>query len=320
MKNLPEIPTELRALMAEIGPKWATDTRGHIRLMIDKFSEVLKHSPKDEVKVEADIAYGPHERQAFELFHPAASDSAPRPGLIFVHGGAFTEGSRHRSEEIYANVLFYFARHGVVGINAGYRLAPDARYPEATRDIASVVQWMRTNAGRLNIDASRIFLMGHSAGAAHVGSYAYDKRHQPANGHGLAGALIISGRVRADVRADNPNARRVAEYYGSDSSVYDDLSPVSRVDKNSLPTFIACAEFENPLIDVYCLELAYRLASAKGRAPPLVWLKGHNHTSIIGQFNTAEETLGRACLQFIAETRVSSNEPLPRDLRECAFR
>jgi acetyl esterase len=301
MTNLPEIPTDLRALMADIGPKWSTDTKGHIRLMIDKFSEVLKHSPKGGVKVEAGISYGPHERQAFELFRPAASDTGRRPGLIFVHGGAFTEGSRNRSEEIYANVLYYFARHGVVGINAGYRLAPEARYPEATCDIASVVQWMRANAARLNIDGNRIFLMGHSAGGAHVGSYAYDKRHQPADGHGLAGALIISGRVRADGRADNPNARRVAEYYGSDTSAYDDLSPVSHVDKNSLPTFIACSEFENPLIDVYCFELAYRLASAKGRAPPLVWLKGHNHTSIIGHFNTADEVLGRACLKFISE-------------------
>jgi acetyl esterase len=301
MTNLPEIPTDLRALMADIGPKWSTDTKGHIRLMIDQFSEVLKHSPKGGVKVEAGISYGPHERQAFDLFRPDASDTG-RPGLIFVHGGAFTEGSRHRSEEIYANVLYYFARHGVVGINAGYRLAPEARYPEATRDIASVVQWMRANAARLNIDGNRIFLMGHSAGGAHVGSYAYDKRHQPPGGHGLAGALIISGRVRADGRADNPNARRVAEYYGSDTSTYDDLSPVSHVDKNSLPTFIACSEFENPLIDVYCFELAYRLASAKGHAPPVVWLKGHNHTSIIGHFNTADEVLGRACLKFISET------------------
>ena len=301
MTSLPEIPVELRALMAEIGPKWATDTRGHVRLMIEKFSEVLERSPKDGIEVET-IAYGAHERQAFELFRPSL-DGAPRPALIFVHGGAFTEGSRHRSKEIYANVLYYFARHGIVGINSGYRLAPEARYPEATRDIAAIVRWTHENAARLNVDPDRIFLMGHSAGGAHAGSYAYDKRHHPANGPDIAGLLVISGRMRADNRADNPNARRVAEYYGSDASIYDDVSPVSHIDKDSVATFIAAAEFENPLIDVYCFELAYRLAAAKGRAPPLVWLKGHNHTSIIGHFNTAESVLGRACLEFIFETR-----------------
>jgi acetyl esterase/lipase len=303
MTPLPEIPAELRALMAEIGPKWATDTRGHVRLMIEKFSEILECSPKEGIKVET-ISYGSHERQSFEVFHPS-SNAAPRPGLIFVHGGAFTEGSRHRSKEIYANVLYYFARHGIVGINSGYRLAPEARYPEATRDIATIVRWTHENAERLNIDPQRIFLMGHSAGGAHVGSYAYDKRLHPADGPGIAGLLIISGRMRADDRADNPNARRVAEYYGSDAAIYDDVSPVSHIDRHSVATFIATAEFENPLIDVYCFELAYRLAAAKGHAPPFAWLKGHNHTSIIGHFNTAEDILGQVCLEFIFETRAT---------------
>jgi acetyl esterase len=299
MAKLPEIRDDLRALMAEIGPKWASDTKGHVRLMIEKFSEVLKSSPTEGIRVET-MRYGPHERQAFEVFRPADVGTTAGPGLIFVHGGAFTEGSRHRSPEIYANVLYYFARYGIVGINAGHRLAPEALYPEATRDIAAVVKWMRDNSAELNVDTDRIFLMGHSAGGAHVGSYAYDRRHQPEAGHGLAGVLILSGRVRADNRPDNPNAKRVAEYYGPDASLYDDRSPVTHVNKQSPPTFIACAQFENPLIDVYCFELAYRLAAAKGHAPPLVWLKGHNHTSIIAHFNTTEDVLGRACLDFIA--------------------
>ncbi len=48
--------------------------------------------------------------------------------------------------------LHFFARHGIVGINSGLRLAPDAVYPEATRDIAKIVQWMRDNAQELGID------------------------------------------------------------------------------------------------------------------------------------------------------------------------
>lgn len=301
MAVLPTIPTELSHLMATVGPVWASNTKGHIQLMIEKFTEVLKWSPKDDVSVES-ISYGKHERQKFELFTPLRGAKHQRPALVFVHGGAFTEGSRHRSTEIYANVLYYFARHDVIGINLGYRLAPEAKYPEATLDIAKVISWVRANADRLNVDSKRVFLMGHSAGGAHVGSYAYNRTLQPGGGHGLAGVLIISGRVRADAREDNPNAQRVMAYYGPDVSVYDELSAVSHVDEQSPATFIACAEFENPLIDVYCFELAHRLAVIKGRAPPFMWLKGHNHTSIIAHFNTAEDQLGRACLEFIRET------------------
>jgi acetyl esterase len=297
--SAPEIPPDLRRVMAEVGPKWATDTRGHVRLMIEQFSAVLAGAPKEGIEVVADISYGPHERQALDLFAPPAS-SALRPALIFVHGGAFTDGSRHRSDEVYANVLYYFARNGVVGINTGYRLAPEAQYPEATRDIAAVVRYVRDHAQSLRIDPARIFLMGHSAGGAHAGSYAYDRRFHPSDGHGLAGLIIISGRVRADNRSDNPNARRVEAYYGTDAGIFEDVSPVSHINSDSVPTLIAAAEFENPLIDVYCLELAHRLAACKGRAPPFFWLKGHNHTSIIAHFNTAEDDLGRSCLEFIS--------------------
>src|SRR5580698_8099395 len=75
MTKPPDIPADLRALMAEIGPKWADDTKGHVRLMVEKFSEVLKSSPKEGIQVET-VRYGPHERQAFEVFHPADAGSA----------------------------------------------------------------------------------------------------------------------------------------------------------------------------------------------------------------------------------------------------
>jgi hypothetical protein len=44
MTPLPEIPAELRALMAQIGPEWSTDTRGHVRLMIEAKSSRIPRS------------------------------------------------------------------------------------------------------------------------------------------------------------------------------------------------------------------------------------------------------------------------------------
>ena len=102
MTLLPEIPAELRALMAEIGPKWATDTRGHIRLMIERFSDVLQHSPKEGVTVDT-IAYGSHERQAFEVFLPSSNES-PRPGLIF--GSTATRSPEAIFPSTFFTVLF----------------------------------------------------------------------------------------------------------------------------------------------------------------------------------------------------------------------
>jgi acetyl esterase/lipase len=299
---LPDIPAELRRLMAEVGPRWRDSVAKNVDLMIQQFSEVLKQSPRDGVTVRRDIGYGNHERHAFDVFLPETMPTPP-PVVLFVHGGAFVSGHRNRSEQIYSNVLYYLARHGIAGINIGYRLANHATFPAATEDISTVVAWARAHAGEFGWDPSRIFLMGHSAGAAHAGSYAYDPRFRPEGGTGLAGMIVISGRVRIDNLPENPNAGKVEVYYGPDALQFDDYSPVAHIDANSIPTFVAWAEFENPLIDVYCAELVYRLAHAKRKAPPSMWLSGHNHTSSIGQIGTSDDALGQAIVDFVRNPR-----------------
>ncbi len=211
------------------------------------------------------LAYGNDERQCLDVYAPGRDGR--RPVVLFVHGGAFVDGHRDRSPEIYANVLYYFARQRCVGVNMEYRLAPAHTYPSGTQDVAGAVAWVRQHIAQYGGDPEQIYLMGHSAGAAHAASYAHDRRHQPARGHGLAGLIVVSGRVRAENIAENPNARKVEAYYGNDAQRYGDVSPVMHAGAQSLPTMVAFAEYENPLIDLYCLELADRLAAAKRRGP-----------------------------------------------------
>jgi acetyl esterase/lipase len=298
----PDIPDDLRRLMAEVGPRWRDSVAKNVDMMIQRFSDVLKRSPRDGVMLHAGISYGGHERNAFDVFLPEGN-AAPPPVVLFVHGGAFVSGHRNRTEQIYSNVLYYLARHGIAGINIGYRLANEAVFPAVTNDIATVVAWAHAHAIEFGWDPTRIFLMGHSAGAAHAGSYAYDPRFRPAQGTKLAGMIVVSGRVRVDNLPENPNAGKVEVYYGPDASKFDDYSPVAHIDKDSIPTFVAWAEFENPLIDVYCAELVYRLAHAKRKAPPSMWLSGHNHTSSIGQIGTSDDALGHAIVDFVHNPR-----------------
>jgi len=297
----PPIPDELRTLMAQVGPRWASDIAGNVRLMIQSFDPVLAKSPKGGITVSADVAYGDHPRQRLDVFVRSASRASPV--VLFVHGGAFVDGDKNRSAEVYSNVLYYFARHGMIGVNMEYRLAPESRYPGGREDVARAVLWATDNISRYGGDPRRIFLVGHSSGAAHAAAYAYG----PDSGTGqdraaIAGLVVISGRVRVDARPDNPNARKVQAYYGTEIEKYDALSAVSLVNQSSPPTMVAFAEYENPLLDVYCVELAYRWAQAKGRAPRMLRLAGHNHTSIIAHINTAEELLGREIIAFISES------------------
>lgn len=295
----PQIPQSVRELMARLGPRWRDDIQGHVRQMIEAFSAVLEQAPGGGITEHRDLAYGVHPRQRIDVFQPVRAGAAAVPVVLFVHGGAFVEGDRNRSAQIYANVLRFFARHGVLGLNMGYRLAPESRYPGGTQDVAAAIAWAREHVGAYGGDPDAIVLIAHSAGAAHAGCYAYDARFHPHGGPGIRGLVVLSGRVRADVRPDNPNANRVRAYYGDDPAVLEQGSAVCHVGPDSVPTLIAFAEFENPLIDVYCTELAYRLALVRGVAPPLLRLEGHNHTSVIAHFDTAEDALGRMILRFI---------------------
>lgn len=125
LQPLPKIPDGLLDLMAQIGPAWTTNRANNIQTMLNRFSEVLKAMPRDNIEVRCDIAYGTHPRQKFDLYLPGGH-TTKRSIVVFVHGGAFMDGHRNRTDEIYSNVAYYLARNGVAAINIGYRLGNDA--------------------------------------------------------------------------------------------------------------------------------------------------------------------------------------------------
>ncbi len=291
-------PEALRQQMAEIGPVWGTNIPKHRDMTLAAYRPLLARAPKDGVRVERNIAYGTHPRQVVDVFRHQAAQRAPV--MIFVHGGAFVRGDKRLDDEVYDNVLYYFARHGMVGLNMEYRLAPEAGFPEGARDVAQVIAWAEREAGRYGGDPARIYVFGHSAGGTHVATWAFDRTAIPERAKSVAGVIIASGRVRADVLADNPNADAVRAYFGADTSLYDARSPVTHANDPDLPVFIVIAEYENPYLDVYGAELLHNLSHVRKRAPRFMRLTRHNHISLVAHFNTEEEILGREILDFIA--------------------
>src|SRR5258706_852356 len=131
-----EIPPKLRALMAEIGPRWGASPSANVKLMAEEFTHVHRHARKDGVVVKRDISFGPHQRQSLDVYMPEQPQGA-LPALLFVHGGGFVDGSRNRTDEVFANVGYYFARHQIVGVNVGYRLCPEARFSPSSPCVRS---------------------------------------------------------------------------------------------------------------------------------------------------------------------------------------
>ncbi len=100
-------------------------------------------------------------------FYPANSPDAPV--VVMVHGGGWDSGSRDQIS--YFN--HWLAQSGYAVAAISYRLAPAHPWPAQRDDTLKAIDWLKANAGRLNIDASRIVLMGRSAGAQIASAVAY---------------------------------------------------------------------------------------------------------------------------------------------------
>ena len=288
----------MQQLMARIGPIWGTDIRGHSQLVKDAYGPMLAAAHNDGIIVTRNMAYGPHARQVLDIFQPIFATAAQNAGVVvFVHGGAFVRGDKQASTEIYDNLLYWFAKQGYVGINMEYRLAPQSSFPSGADDIALAMAWLNQHVTAYGGNPQRIFLIGHSAGGTHAASYVFD----PSLGYlgkYATGVVLISARLRADVSPENPNAEGVRAYFGQDLALYEKRSPTHYAASNDMATFIVTAEFENPLLDVYALEFAYKLSLARRRSPRHLRLMRHNHMSIVAHFNSGEEILGHEILDF----------------------
>lgn len=297
---LSSLPPAAQAEMDRIGPIWGSDIQKHRDIVLAAYDPILARAPKEGVTITRNHPYGSHARQVLDVYQPASNKNAPV--VVFMHGGAFVRGDKQASPEVYDNVLVWFARHGYVGVNIEFRLAPEATYPGGADDLAASIAWVKANIAQHGGDPQSIFVIGHSAGGTHVATFAYD----PAAGHlarDVAGIVLISARLAADVLPENPNAAGVRAYFGTDESVYAARSPMNHGAASALPVFIVNAEYENPLLDLYGLEFAHRIAVARRRAPRYMRLPRHNHISIVAHFNSGEETLGREILDFFATRR-----------------
>jgi hypothetical protein len=114
------LPMEVQEVLATLGPKWGTALRENIDATAAAFRPLLKAAPKDGVIVSKNLAYGEDAKQMLDVYQPIWRISAPV--VIFIHGGAYVRGDKDIYGEMYGNIATWFARQGMLGLNATYRL------------------------------------------------------------------------------------------------------------------------------------------------------------------------------------------------------
>ena len=109
-------------------------------------------------RCELDIAYGSGPGETLDIF-PTAQASAPV--LVFIHGGYW----RALDKADHSFVAPGFAQDGVVVVVPNYALCPAVSIEHIAQQMAAALAWTYRNIAQHGGDASRIVVVGHSAGA-----------------------------------------------------------------------------------------------------------------------------------------------------------
>ncbi|NMN05676.1 MULTISPECIES: alpha/beta hydrolase [unclassified Novosphingobium] len=279
----------IRAAIAAMGTTLTPDLLGRVRALFDAEQQALAAAVSAAA---VDLAYGPHERHRLDLYGTA--DGAPKPVLVFVHGGGFLRGDKGGdAPETWPNAAVgrMAAQAGLIGAVINYRLAPDHTWPAGSEDVLAALDWLVAHAADHGGDPQRIVLMGTSAGAVHVAGAI---RLRP--DLTIRGAVLLSG-----LYGHTPLDERDMLYYGA-AADYAERAPREAMVATTLPLLVASAEFDPPRFQAEFLGLMADRLARHGTMPRGQIASGHNHYSMAMHLGTADRRLAEEIVAFVRET------------------
>ena len=236
---LAQMPSDIAEKIAALGRVVDPENTAKI------YTPLQEKEPYAGVKVMRDVKYGEDVRNVVDIFVPETG-AGGRAVLMFVHGGGMIRGNKHPpGSAFYDNIMIFAARHGMVGVNVEYRLAPEHPWPAGNEDLSAAVRFVADHAAEYGADPKRIYLMGHSAGATHVASYVSHPEFHGPKGSGLAGAILSSGGFDFTT-GENSEGRK--DYFGTDPKLLAERSAVAGLMKTDIPLMISSAELDPPAI------------------------------------------------------------------------
>ena len=162
IKRIIALPTTVLALLTTISAI-TQDTEQSANANSNKptmsTEDLLKRAP-DGVTVLPDIAYREgNDAWKLDLAMPKERGDAPRPAIVYIHGGGWTKGDK-RGKGVGA--VLHYAAKGYVCISVNYRLDVDKK--ACVEDVKCAVRWLRAHAEKYNVDPDRIGAAGNSSG------------------------------------------------------------------------------------------------------------------------------------------------------------
>ena len=251
----------------------------------EKLFKMLRGGPLDlslYPRIHRRVRYGTHERQRMTVFLPEKGDG-PFPAVLFLHGGGW-EGGHFEDSQI--KPLLPALREGVAVIGCGYRLMPDAGFPDDLYDVKAALAFLGGHGPEYGIDPGRLMIAGASAGAMLALMAAFTE-HVPAYGG-------CSGRL--------PALRGCIDLYGPTDFANEDEHYLRSGTPRAFPTppagqgaadrLLMADTAANPSL----LRLISPVCSVHPEIPPVLIFHGRNDPMVSAlQSEELHETITRVC-------------------------
>ncbi len=225
------------------------------------------------------------------------------PLALLVHGGGWVGGDK-QSMLVYKD---FFNSRGIAIATVNYRLstATSNSFPVPVEDVACAVAFLKKNAGEYGIDAEKVFLVGHSAGAHLAAMVAYDSERNWLEGCNTQNeSLSVKGFIGSSGPYDfsllrTDIATQFKEFLGPlyAGGDWSSAEPIAFVSAGDPPALLITGD-----ADCYlnkrdsqtgkCMgnsESMKNALDAAGVYSQLVIIPGYNHNDVLQKFNQTQE-------------------------------
>lgn len=216
-------------------------------------------------QVTQNIAYGSEPEQRLDVYRPATGDRLPV--IVMMHGGAWTGGSKS-STGVVVNKVGHWLPKGYVFVSVETRLVPKADPLQQAGDLAAALAFVQKNAASWGGDASKIVLMGHSAGAHIAALISADRSIGEKAGLKPWAGTVALDSAAYDVTAVMNQPRHPKLYdtaFGKDPEFWAKVSPTLQIKSGAPPMLLVCSSLRR----LSCRQAETFAAKAAGKAQVL---------------------------------------------------
>jgi acetyl esterase/lipase len=188
--------------------------------------------------------------QSLDVYQPVRPAACgPTPIMVWVHGGGWQAGDK--ANQIAAKVPWATGL-GFLFVSVNYRLSPPppsrladlapgrVMYPTHNDDVSAAIGYVRARAAEYNADASRVVIMGHSAGAGIASQVGANARFAPAAGPLRCVVTLDTEAYEVAPSAMDTGSQGVLyqNAFGSDPAVWREASALTHVRAGLAPFFV----------------------------------------------------------------------------------